>query len=130
MSDEAERRIFELLERPDESPYGTPIPGLDEFGVAPAAAFLDGVVDLATAVTDAERTGAGRVEVVVRRLGEPVQSDMATLRVLGEAGVMPGVRIAVERDDTGLLVSRPDEGGEAVHVPEVLAEHIYIVRDA
>src|SRR6478609_1087339 len=32
MSEQVERRILELLEHPSVSPYGNPIPGLDELG--------------------------------------------------------------------------------------------------
>src|SRR5690242_19400134 len=32
MSEEVERRLLEVLDHPTESPYGTPIPGLDELG--------------------------------------------------------------------------------------------------
>ena len=32
MSDAVEKRVYELLGRPTRSPYGNPIPGLDEFG--------------------------------------------------------------------------------------------------
>ena len=32
MSETVERRLVELLDHPTESPYGNPIPGLDELG--------------------------------------------------------------------------------------------------
>ena len=34
MSEAVERRLLELLDHPTESPYGNPIPGLDELGEA------------------------------------------------------------------------------------------------
>ena len=37
MSESVERRLIELLEHPTESPYGNPIPGLDELGEAATA---------------------------------------------------------------------------------------------
>ena len=43
MSEQVERRLIALLGNPTESPYGTPIPGLDELGLTPAAAFLEGL---------------------------------------------------------------------------------------
>src|SRR6478672_2052934 len=39
MSETVERRIVELLEHPLHSPYGNPIPGLDELGDHPAETF-------------------------------------------------------------------------------------------
>src|ERR671911_684543 len=46
MSEQVERRLIELLDHPTESPYGNPIPGLDELGDAPAGRFLEGVVSI------------------------------------------------------------------------------------
>src|SRR5688500_381490 len=49
MSETVERRLLELLDHPTESPYGNPIPGLDELGEqAPAELFMEGVESLAT----------------------------------------------------------------------------------
>src|SRR6187402_2183243 len=36
MSDRVERRLIEMLGSPKRSPYGNPIPGLEELGEAPA----------------------------------------------------------------------------------------------
>src|SRR2546421_8729462 len=42
MSEAVERRVLELLRHPTESPYGNPIPGLEELGVKEGAdPFLD-----------------------------------------------------------------------------------------
>src|SRR5690554_1658114 len=46
MSEQVERRLVELLGHPTESPYGNPIPGLDQLGDVPAADFERGVVGL------------------------------------------------------------------------------------
>src|ERR671910_1365590 len=47
MSEAVERRVLELLRHPTESPYGNPIPGLEELGEkAEADSFLDGLVSL------------------------------------------------------------------------------------
>src|SRR6478736_8227054 len=43
MSEQVERRLLDLLGHPTESPYGNPIPGLEELGDAAAPAFMDGV---------------------------------------------------------------------------------------
>ena len=43
ISEDVERRLVELLNAPTESPYGNPIPGLNELGVAGVAEpFRDG----------------------------------------------------------------------------------------
>ncbi len=73
MSEQVERKILDLLGHPTESPYGNPIPGLDELGDSPAVAFMAGVVSIveASLVTTEDAPARG----VIRRLGEPVQFD-------------------------------------------------------
>ncbi|MEB0133664.1 iron dependent repressor, metal binding and dimerization domain protein, partial [Pseudomonas sp. CCI2.4] len=69
MSESVERRIIEMLEHPTHSPYGNPIPGLDEFGDHSAGKFSDGVVNIVNFTLGA----VGPIIGVIRRLGEPVQ---------------------------------------------------------
>ncbi|MGO2112110.1 MAG: metal-dependent transcriptional regulator [Pseudoclavibacter sp.] len=128
MSEEAERRIFELLGRPVESPYGTPIPGLEEFGVEAATPFLTGVDALDTLIReDSDDSAAGRI----RRFGEPVQADLESLRILREAGILPGVSIAA-RSEGDRIVLRANEGDEAgleVSLGRPIAAHIYVTHE-
>jgi len=122
MSDRVEKRLVELLNHPRHSPYGNPIPGLDELGedVAPED-FLDGVESLVVRMREAE----GRVELVVGRLGEPLQTDVELLDRLEAAGVVPGERIAVESGDGVVTVGRP--GAEFVlDLPHELARHVFV----
>src|SRR6478735_6030612 len=67
MSEQVERRLIELLDHPTESPYGNPIPGLDELGDAPAGRFLEGVVNIVDRVSETDEPVTG----TIRRLGEP-----------------------------------------------------------
>ncbi|MEP7334077.1 MAG: metal-dependent transcriptional regulator, partial [Terracoccus sp.] len=69
MSEQVERKILGLIGAGFESPYGNPIPGLAEFGVDEAEAFLTGLSALTNAVGDSPRV------VLIRRIGEPVQVD-------------------------------------------------------
>ncbi len=114
MSEQVERRLLTLLGNPTESPYGTPIPGLAELGIAPAAPFLEGVVP----ATDA------RGERVVRRLGEPIQSDVEGLAELQAAGVVPGARVAVS--EAAGRIRLTIAGGAAIDLPVELAQHVYL----
>lgn len=114
MSEQVERRLLALLGNPTESPYGTPIPGLAELGLAPADAFLDGVVRATEA--EGERT--------VRRLGEPIQFDVEGLAELQSAGVLPGARVAVST--AGDRVRLAVVGGAAIDLPQELAQHVYL----
>src|SRR6476469_8711660 len=52
MSESVERRLLELLDHPTESPYGNPIPGLDELGEEPGEDFLAGVEPLTEVAGD------------------------------------------------------------------------------
>lgn len=124
MSDEAEAKIFELLGRPSQSPYGTPIPGLEALGAPAACDFLagvDSVGELASNSAEGERSSEG----IVRRLGEPIQSDQASLEVLVEAGVLPDARITIERVPDGVAVFRTGSDAGVV-LPLELADHLYV----
>src|SRR5688500_15973117 len=62
MSETVERRLVELLGHPTESPYGNPIPGLDELGESRQAdEFMDGMVSLAEVTSRAGYTASVRV---------------------------------------------------------------------
>ena len=78
--------LLELLGHPTESPYGNPIPGLDELGAPATARFTEGVVNL----VDARPRRDGPIAGVIRRLGEPAQVDPELLQQLKQAGVLPG----------------------------------------
>src|SRR5450631_1381954 len=84
MSERVERKLLAMLDDPRESPYGNPIPGLEELGgpSADTAGFRDGLMPLPDAVpatpgavAGAPAAAAESVALVVRRIGEPVQTD-------------------------------------------------------
>lgn len=114
MSEQVERRLLDILDRPTESPYGTPIPGLDELGLAPADGFLEGV----RRATEVEGT------YVVRRLGEPIQFEIATLERLRDAGLVPGATVAITSVDRARTIAV--DGGAEVELPAELAQHVYV----
>lgn len=122
MSEQVERRLVELLDRPTESPYGNPIPALEEIGGDPAPSFLDGVVNLVARTADAD----GPVSVVIRRLGEPVQFDPELLAQLREAGVTPGATVIAEPAG-GYVLVRADGHGDGLELPAEVAVHVYAV---
>ncbi|PJI94014.1 metal-dependent transcriptional regulator [Luteimicrobium subarcticum] len=125
MSDRVERRLAELLDHPHYSPYGNPIPGLSELGEEPAREnFLSaGVASIATVLPSLgdgdERT------LVVRRLGEPLQTDVELLASLSATGVLPGAEVRVARAD-----GRTTVGAAGVERPleltEDLARHVFV----
>jgi len=118
MSEDVERRLLEILGHPTESPYGNPIPGLNELGeTASADGFLDGMTSLDR--VDA----AGGAQVVVRRIGEPLQTDPEAMATLVRAGVRPGAVVTVAPSPGGLLVG---SGGEAVELGSAAAAHVFV----
>ncbi len=122
MSEQVERRLVELLGHPTESPYGNPIPGLDQLGDVPAMTFEQGVTGL---VRILDATG-GPIQGTVRRLAEPVQVDPELLQQLKAAGVMPGAH-GDFRYSEGYVLVEMDGADEGLELPVEVASHIFLV---
>lgn len=126
MSDRVERRLVELLDHPQHSPYGNPIPGLDELGEPRVAEpFLDGVVSLIVFVRAMEGDDAEPVHAVVGRLGEPIQTDPDLLTRLARHGVTPGAGIMVDGGDGVVTVGVPGSG-TVLDLPDDVARHVFV----
>ena len=121
MSEQVERRLLTMLDHPKESPYGNPIPGLEELGDEPAPRFMDGVVNLVERVSATTEP----VSAVIRRLGEPVQFEPELLQQLQNAGVMPGAVANIS--SAGSYVFVAVEGfGDGLELPNEVAVHIFV----
>lgn len=125
MSEQVERRLVELLGHPTESPYGNPIPGLDQLGDAASATFDDGVVGLVRKLNDA----GGPITGTVRRLAEPAQVDPELLQQLKAAGVLPGAR-GDYRFNEGYVLVQMEGVDEGLELPVEVASHIFLVAEA
>ncbi|WP_369046620.1 metal-dependent transcriptional regulator [Sinomonas sp. P10A9] len=121
MSERVERRLYELLGRPTESPYGNPIPGLEELGGEASEGFSDGVVTLVEAMGDY----APGQRVVVCRLAEPIQVDPELLAQLDEGGIRPGAKVSLERVGDYISVRVPSVDG-ALELPAEVAAHVFV----
>ncbi|MEZ0065129.1 DtxR family Mn-dependent transcriptional regulator [Streptacidiphilus sp. MAP12-20] len=119
MSEAVERRVLELLRHPTESPYGNPIPGLEELGETPAdeAETLIALDELAP--------GSESRAVIIRRIGEPIQTDAQLMYTLRRAGVQPGAVVNVTESTGGVLVG---SGGEAAELGKDIAAHVFVAR--
>ncbi|MFJ6197104.1 metal-dependent transcriptional regulator [Micromonospora sp. NPDC092111] len=117
MSDAVEKRVYDLLNRPTRSPYGNPIPGLEELGSPEpeAADTAEGERNLAFPGL----TG----QVVVRRICESVQTDADVLRQLHAAGVDPGATVTVAQERDGVFI---DRSGERVRLPREVASRVFV----
>jgi DtxR family Mn-dependent transcriptional regulator len=117
MSESVEQRVYELLGRPSRSPYGNPIPGLDEFDSS-------WVTD-PPAGTERNLAFPGLSgEVVVSRICESVQTNAEVLRQLHAAGIDPGVRVTVAQ--TARDAIRLDRSGEEITLPRELASRVFV----
>jgi DtxR family Mn-dependent transcriptional regulator len=117
MSDSVEKKVYELLNRPTRSPYGNPIPGLDE---------LDRAAPADPTGLDSERNLAFpglSGPVVVRRICESVQTDADVLRQLHAAGVDPGVTVTVAQERDGVTI---DRSGDTVRLPREVASRVFV----
>ena len=118
MSETVERRLLELLDHPTESPYGNPIPGLDELGeLELGEEFMDGVESLASAAGDDER------RVLIRRISEEMQKDESLMSAMRRVGAIPDKTITIVATDEGVLIG---SGGETAEIAPEAAEHIFV----
>jgi DtxR family Mn-dependent transcriptional regulator len=124
MSEQVERRLVELLAHPTESPYGNPIPGLEQLGDIAAITFDEGVVGLVRRLNEEGAPISG----TVRRLAEPVQVDPELLQQLKSAGVMPGAK-GDFRYSEGYVLAEMEGSAEALELPVEVASHIFLVAE-
>ena len=120
MSERVERKILALIGEHRESPYGNPIPGLDELGEPLNEDFRGGVTSLVQLAAEVPKI------VTVRRIGEPAQVEPEALNLLNDAGLMPGRRVRVRREGARIVVVREDaEEATGVSLPEDVAIHVF-----
>ena len=118
MSEQVERRLLQLLDHPTESPYGNPIPGLDELGQSELPEqFMEGVESLSQAASTAE----GRV--LVRRISEEMQKDEVLMSALRRVGALPDKTVTVVATSEGILVG---SAGETAEIVVEAADHIFV----
>ncbi len=121
ISEDVERRLVDLLGTPRESPYGNPIPGLDELGVVePAMLFRDGNVQLADAVREAP------VRVVIERMSEEIQKDIEMMGTLRVAGIRPGTEVEAEVGGLGVRLSA--DGHPGCEIDREASTHLFVTR--
>jgi DtxR family Mn-dependent transcriptional regulator len=123
MSEAVERKLLTLLGNPTVSPFGNPIPGLDElrgeFPPAPGggtSVVLDSLTLLAGTATEDSRP------VVVRRISEQLQEDPELLRTLADLGVRPGATMVARTVDGSVTLD-----GRAL--PPGVAQHLFVTAE-
>jgi len=118
MSENVERRLLEVLGNPTTSPYGNPIPGLEDLGVNPPAvqARPERLVELPE----------GESAVIIRRMSEHAQADPELIADLREAGVVPNARVTVSVNPRSVTINTP--GHEGLTLSAEMAHAIFVER--
>jgi DtxR family transcriptional regulator, Mn-dependent transcriptional regulator len=132
MSEAVERKLVTLLDNPTTSPYGNPIPGLDELVSSPDSGFITRAASAPPVLEvglqrldEFARRGGGPVEV--RRIAEHVQVDADLMADLKTAGIVPGQDVDVQPISRfGDAVSVASSGASSSVAP--LIAHAVLVR--
>lgn len=114
MSDRVERRILDVLDTPRVSPYGNPIPALDELGVAPAASTSHSADEALISLENALNSEI--FQLTIERIGENPQAMPGFLEEAIEIGLIPGATVSLQRVDDGVEVAA--QGGTLVLPPD------------
>ena len=115
MSNMVELRILNALGNPTVSPFGNPIPGIEELLPGHAAHTAGMMMPLSEVATDVVS------RVIVRRIAEPIQTHGATMTRLRRVGAIPGASVKVHTTDDGIMIGSAGEYTElsvddALHV--------------
>ena len=108
ISTDVERRLVAILGSPTVSPYGNPIPALEELGAEPLSIRL--------------RDGLRSHSVVIRRLSEALQADLEALKLMADTGIRPGVPISAEQRGQEIILT----GEQQCVLPAALADQIFV----
>jgi DtxR family Mn-dependent transcriptional regulator len=106
ISPTVEAKLVALLGAPDLSPYGTPVPLLEDTVEVALARFRAGVDPLSERLRLSPRLGPVRFV----RIGEYLQRDQEALTAIDQAGIRPGGTITADCDGTRLTLR--GEAGE------------------
>jgi DtxR family Mn-dependent transcriptional regulator len=124
ISEDVERKLVDLLHSPTESPYGNPIPGMDELGVdRPEVDFRAGNEHLDAVVRDSAN---GSITVVIHRMSEEIQKDVEMMGTLRQAGIQPGVQVLAEAGGLGVRLTPDDAPG--CEIDREAATHLFVSR--
>lgn len=121
MSDRVERRLIEMLDDPHVSPYGNPIPGLDELGLAEPSESAQRAVVSMDSVAVSEVT-----KFTVIRIGEGPQAAHGFLDQAVTIGLVPGATVSIQRSGKHVLAT---VGEESLELSSGAARHVFGVVD-
>ena len=120
MSDEVERRLVEVLDTYDRSPFGNPIPGLQALGVDQADFVDPGLRTIDTEESDIPR------RVRITQINEILQVDSEQFKEMLDAGMTVGAEVDFEHINGQIrlingdkVVDLVDDLAHAVRVQEI-----------
>lgn len=117
MSERVERRVIEMIDGDLVSPYGNPVPGLEELGVDPARAPHRAESSLSEVATPTV------MRLTVTRIGETPQAEAGLLADLAATGVLPGATISVREVPEGVVIEGVGGGLTVTHEE---AKHLFV----
>jgi DtxR family Mn-dependent transcriptional regulator len=119
MSETVERRLLDVLGHPTTSPYGNPIPGLDE--LEPNARHDEAELGTLAPLTTVASGDVSRV--IIRRIAEPLQDDGTAMAVMHRIGALPGASVKVHRSPGGVTLG---SAGEYAELADDVAVHVLV----
>jgi DtxR family transcriptional regulator, Mn-dependent transcriptional regulator len=123
ISEDVERKLVDLLNAPTMSPYGNPIPGLEELGVSAATEpFRDGNEQLQEVVS----SSASPITVVIERMSEEIQKDVEMMSTLRQAGIQPGAEVRAEAGGLGIRLTV--DGLPSCEIDREASTHLFVSR--
>ena len=123
ISEDVERKLVTLLNNPTQSPYGNPIPGLQELGATePSELFRAGNEQLDSVV----RNEVEPVQVTIERMSEEIQKDVDMMGTLRLAGIQPGAQVSAELGGLGVRLTA--EGAPGCEIDREASTHLFVSR--
>ncbi len=117
---DVEKRLIAILGSPTRSPYGNPIPGLQDLGVdVEHVPFRDHADPLSDLVSDIPQ------RFVLERMSENLQADSAMLPSLATMGLRPGAAFEAQRIVDVVRVSHDGVTGD---IGLLAAELLFVSR--
>lgn len=117
MGEEVEKRLLSVLKDHTSSPFGNPVPGLEEIGETSVGAPAD-----SHRASDLDLSSAKQARII--SFNEIIQVEHSVIGRLDRAGVHPGSVVTLQDTPEGLTITG-DEG--TVTVPDELGHAIRIV---
>jgi len=127
ISENVERRVLELLGYPVRCPHGNLIPGLGELGLPEAAAEQVRAAMNETGEAMTKVASGDATRVVIRGIGEHIQSDLVMMLKLMRFGIQPGREVIVMAGGDGVRVMAADSADASwTELPGPIAAHIFV----